>query len=120
MKGGVVIPVRTVSESNARDHHRARARRVRQQRGLARLLVSAGFTRPALPLAEAPAVVVTLTRIAPRDLDDDNLRGALKAIRDGIADWLGVTDRNPRVVWRYGQERGAVRFYAVRVDVAAA
>jgi hypothetical protein len=61
---------------------------------------------------------VHLTRIAPRELDDDNLRGALKSTRDGVADALGIDDRDPRVRWGYGQERGKVREYAVRVEVA--
>jgi hypothetical protein len=62
--------------------------------------------------------VVTLTRIAPRALDDDNLRGALKATRDEVAAWLLVDDRDPRVTWTYAERRGAVREYAVEVSVA--
>lgn len=49
--------------------------------------------------------VVRLTRLSPGTLDDDNLRGALKAVRDGVADRLGVDDRDPRVTWEYAQER---------------
>lgn len=41
-------------------------------------------------------------------LDDDNLRSALKAVRDGIAEKLGIDDRDPRVEWRYGQRKGMV------------
>lgn len=58
---------------------------------------------------------VKLTRIAPSDgLDDDNLRGALKAARDEMAVLLGLPvtrrgqadDRDPRVSWEYDQRRG--------------
>jgi hypothetical protein len=63
-------------------------------------------------------MVVRLTRIAPRQLDDDNLRGSLKAARDGVADWLGVPDNDPRIRWDYAQEKGKPKTYAVRVDVA--
>jgi hypothetical protein len=66
--------------------------------------------RPALP------AVITLTRIAPsQGLDDDNLQGSLKGCRDAVAAWLSVDDRDPRIEWRYAQERGA---WAVRVEVA--
>ena len=63
-------------------------------------------------------VVVRLTRVAPSNgLDDDNLRPALKSVRDGIADALGVDDRDPRVSWEYGQLRGRAREYAVEVEI---
>ena len=61
---------------------------------------------------------VTLTRIAPRKLDCDNLRGALKAVRDGVADWLGVDDGSERITWKYAQERGKPKWHSVRVEVA--
>lgn len=67
---------------------------------------------------QLPAVVL-LTRIAPRELDDDNLRGALKAVRDGVADWLGVDDRDKRVRWEYGQAKGGVKQYAVGVEISS-
>ena len=49
---------------------------------------------------------ITLTRIAPRTLDDDNLAAGFKATRDRVADWLGVDDGDKRLTWRYAQERG--------------
>jgi hypothetical protein len=56
-------------------------------------------TKPELP------VVVIVTRIAPgRGLDEhDNLPGACKHVVDAIAKWLGVDDRDSRVVWCYNQ-----------------
>ncbi len=105
----VVVPVRTVSESNDRVHWRTRAKRVARQRFATLLVLRASKATPRLPL------VVTLTRIAPRLLDDDNLRGALKGIRDQTAAWLSVDDRDPRVTWAYAQDRGAVRQYAVGI-----
>lgn len=56
---------------------------------------------PSLP------VVVTLIRIAARALDDDNLAYSFKAVRDGVADGLGVRDNDPRVTWRYAQAKPA-------------
>ena len=67
-------------------------------------------------------IVVTLTRIAPRLLDvGDNLSGgSLKSLRDGIADWLGVPDNDPRVTWLYDQRKGEPKKYAVEVEVRPA
>ena len=62
-------------------------------------------------------MTVTLTCESAGILDDDNLRGALKAIRDGVADWLGVPDNDARVTWRYDQRKGEPKKYAVEVDV---
>lgn len=107
----VTLPLRTVSELNVRNHWARRANRVREQRFAACVALISRRPLPALP------VVVTLSRIAPRALDDDNLRGALKACRDGVADALGVDDRDPRVTWQYDQRRGGAREYAVGVRI---
>jgi hypothetical protein len=64
-------------------------------------------------------VVVTLTRVASRALDDDNWVGAAKAVRDGVADWLHVNDNDPRVTWRYDQRKGAQGEYAVEIRLEA-
>lgn len=93
----VRLPIATVSEANRRDHWTTRAKRAKAHRKTAWAMC------PAVGLP----VVVTLTRIGARLLDDDNLRGALKACRDGIADRLGVPDNDPRIEWRYAQQRGA-------------
>ena len=108
----VTIPIRTVSESNARGHWSKRAKRARSQRAVAAMVLRSNCAAPKAPLS------VRLTRVSPRGLDDDNLRGALKAVRDGVADWLGVDDRSPLVTWLYAQERGKPREYAVRVEVS--
>ena len=107
----IEIPVRTESEANVHDSWRARWRRARSQRGAAYFMLRGSALETALPCA------VLLTRIAPRALDDDNLRGALKAVRDGIADWLGTDDADPRVFWVYGQRRGGAGVYAVSVEI---
>ncbi len=101
------IPLRTRSASNLREHWGSRARRTKRERSAARLICAA---------APRPPCIVTLTRLAPRRLDDDNLASALKGVRDGIADALRVDDGDPRVVWRYAQRRGG---YAVDVEIAS-
>jgi hypothetical protein len=106
------VPLRTVSLLNSREHWSARARRAAKERGTVRVAAQAW----GLGSFELPCVV-RLVRCAPRRLDDDNLRGSLKHVRDGVADALGVDDGDPRVEWQYAQEKSAPKAYAVRVEV---
>ena len=99
------LPIRTVSELNRREHWAARARRVKAQRSAVVLALRCQRLDVA-SYREAPMVRVLLVRTGPRKLDDDNLRGALKAVRDGVADWRGVDDGHASWDWVYGQERG--------------
>lgn len=96
----ITVPLRLPSASNLREHWAAKHRRVKAQRH------AVGWVIRNQPRPELPCVV-TLTRISARGLDDDNLRGALKAIRDEVAAWIGVDDRDPRVRWDYAERKGA-------------
>lgn len=97
------LPLRLVSLANRREHWGARARRARRER------------QAAIAIRPHPIpCTVQLIRLAPRALDDDNLQGAFKSLRDGIADRLGVDDADPRVQWLYSQERGP---YGVRIEI---
>lgn len=98
----IVIPMETGRGMNNREHFRVRIKRVRAEREcVAWELVKR--RRPPVPCS------VLLTRFAPSNgLDDDNLAGALKGIRDEVAKWLGVDDGNRNTVrYRYAQARGA-------------
>lgn len=66
----------------------------------------------------SPPVVVTMTRIAPRELDDDNLAGAFKSLRDETAKALGCGDsvRDP-IQWRYAQRRDKPGVYGVEISI---
>jgi hypothetical protein len=102
----------TRSEANAHEHWRKRQKRAKEQRGLTALFCRTSLAKPPIPCT------VRLTRVAPRALDDDNLAGALKHVRDGVADWLGVNDRRSDLVrYEYAQSRGQPREYAVMVEV---
>ena len=116
----VLLPVRTWSELNLRTHWRQRARRVAGQREAALLLVRAGLRGSSLRAgvrSRDQALRIRLTRIAPRGLDSDNLAGALKAVRDGVADALGMDDGDARLTWLYAQRRGRPGEYAVLVEI---
>lgn len=104
--------VELVSEANRASHEfwRARQRRVSTQRSVVGAVLRLHRPPP------VPAVV-TITRIAPRPLDSDNLAGSAKAVRDTVASWLGIDDRDERVTWRVVHESRGVREYAVRIAV---
>jgi hypothetical protein len=52
---------------------------------------------------------VTFTRVGPRILDDDNIRPALKGVRDQVATILGIDDGDARIKWQYEQELSGKR-----------
>lgn len=103
----VEYPLRTRSTLNLREHWAARAKRSKVERLAAFMMCPRQIDVPC---------VATLTRIAPRPLDCDNLAASFKSTRDGIADRLGVNDRDPRIQWVYRQERGAAKEYRVRMQ----
>lgn len=107
----VELDMRIESLANARLHHFAKARKVKAQREHAGLMLLNRVDDLSLPCA------ITLTRIAPREFDSDNLRSAFKAVRDGIADVFGVKDNDPRIDWQYAQRKGAPKQYAAEVVI---
>jgi hypothetical protein len=94
----VRVPQLLPSSLNSREHWRPKAARVKRERGMVRLVLGSREPPP-LP------VRVTLTRCSVGMLDDDNAVGAMKAVRDEVAAWLGIDDRDPRVTWRVEQAK---------------
>ena len=111
----ILVPVRIVSEANSRDHWRKSAVRKKSHRSTAMLLCRAAHNWQ-VPNPNRNYRVL-MTRIAPRQLDDDNLASGFKATRDGIADAMGIDDGSPRIRWDYSQERGEPHVYAARVQI---
>lgn len=108
----VLLPgLKLVSLANQREHWRTRAKRAKGHRSVTLLLTRAALRHEVIrfPLS------VVITRIAPRALDDDNLAGAAKSVRDGVADALGIDDRDPRVKWAVAQRRGGKGEYGAEV-----
>jgi hypothetical protein len=103
-------PIKTVSEMNQRSHWAGKYRRSKKQQQDIRLFLNT-CRKPKLPCD------VWLTRVGQRQLDDDNLQGAFKAIRDEIADWLGIDDGGSEVMWHYDQVKASKpREYAVILE----
>lgn len=115
----ITFDVETVSEANQREHwsKRNRRHRIQKQATIAALLAK-GIRGQDL-LRQHGALSVTLTRQGARQLDDDNLRGAFKAIRDQVATWLGCDDgpKGP-VAWAYAQEQRRGPLSRVRIEIA--
>ena len=117
----IVLPLRLVSEANAHAHWRVRQRRAKQQRGTVLMALGPAFA----PIRNGfMPTHVTITRLSPRQLDSDNLVGACKHVRDGVADALGVNDRDPRVYWVCAQrkpteseQKGLAGGYGVKIRV---
>lgn len=97
----ITVPIRTAPGMNVREDWRVRSRRVKKERQTTAWAL-AGQPKPSIPCS------VRLTRVAPSaGVDDDNLSGALKGVRDQIAEWLGVDDRHRNQVrYFYDQKRG--------------
>ncbi len=106
------IAIRTVSEANQRGHWAKRARRASEQRAIVRMSLATQTAR-----TPVGTLRIRTTRIAPRRLDGDNLHAALKAVRDGVADYLGVDDGDSSLAWEVAQERGEPKEYAVRIEI---
>lgn len=113
----VTIPgLRLANTLNTRQHWRKKAAASKAQR----LLTYCHLREHSAP---SGPVMVTIVRVAPRSLDSDNLAGACKSVRDGVADWLGVDDgvaeRKGDVVWQVAHRKGGVGEYGVEIRVEA-
>jgi len=115
LTNSVTVPLRTTRGQNDREHHMARTKRVRKEHIAVGWSLVHAFGRRS-PFV--PPLRVTLTRHAPSTgLDDDNLSGSMKAVRDAVADYLGVDDKHSSVVrYAYAQKRTS-RTWAVRIEI---
>lgn len=111
----VTVPIKVVSVNNLREHWAAKAKRTKTHRLSTCFILMMGAKVRGIK-APLPPLMIRMTRIAPRRIKDshDNLRGGFKAAVDGVADWLGIDDGDPRVTWEYAQKSGG---YAALVEV---
>jgi hypothetical protein len=114
------LPFRTRAETNDHAHWRERDKRSKAMRRPTELMLQSRVSARAVAKLELP-IHVRITRVAPCLLDDgDNLSSALKAVRDGVADWLGIDDKSTSPVkWDYQQQQRS-KAYAVLVEVRQA
>ena len=107
----VTLPLRTKGPNGGHEHWRVVHRRRKAERADACIVVRPIARRVGLP------ATVRLVRLSAGELDDDNLRGACKGVRDGVADAFEVADNDPRVRWEYAQERCKRGSYGVRIEI---
>ena len=109
--------MRLPSAANLREHWAVRAKRAKGQRERAWLHVRGALPLATLQRARVVGAIIELVRVAPRKLDSDNLASAFKAVRDGVADCLGIDDGDERLEWRYSQRRGKPGELAVEIEI---
>lgn len=118
MLRAITMPIHTVSENAYRGMNRfVKAEKTKKQRENVKLLLRQLRAVPRVVNGQPNRYEVKLVRISPGELDDDNARGAMKAIRDEVAEWIGLDDRDPLIVWKYGQEKAERGTCGVRVEV---
>lgn len=90
------LPIVVRSKLNQRQHWAARARaaKIERREGCAAVYFFGVQSGP---------LTITLTRVGGRAMDDDNLAGAFKSIRDGIADGIRRDDGDKSIRWVYEQ-----------------
>lgn len=112
------LPIKTVSEANCSEHWAIKSKRHKMQQFLIRSAYSHESLAIGLPC------VITMVRLSPRSLDDDNLTTSFKFIRDELSQcilrikqkwhknrrgaWIplkGRHDNDPRITWQYRQEK---------------
>lgn len=106
---GVFIPMRTVNETNVREHWAQTRSRSRGQRAIVSAMVLSHYGKFSLP------ATVVMTRYGPQKMDGDNLRPALKHVQDGVQDAIGVDDGDDRWDWQHAQE--IAPSFGVRIEV---
>ena len=102
--------MRIKSGLNEREHWGARKKRIDQEK---KTIWAAMRHHPFHGLV--PPFLVTLTRIGPRRMDDDNVAGGFKSVRDQIAKDLRVDDGDTDLIgFVCTQQRGP---YGVRITI---
>lgn len=109
------IPIRIVSSANLVEHWAKKYKREHEQREILGI-----YIRPLLDKISLP-VKITLIRIAPRALDDDNLAYSLKSHRDHICHLIrpglapGRADGDRLIQVKYMQNKGKPKEYALKI-----
>jgi hypothetical protein len=106
------IPIRLVSLANLSHRHWSGLARISSYHKRATYLCLYQLKHEIPPLP----VVVKITRVGPRGMDNDNLASACKYVRDQIAKMIGVDDGSDQYTWQYEQRKGD---YEVEVEITS-
>lgn len=120
----IIVPIHTVSESNACEHWTKKHKRHKAQKHAIELSISGPIRQNLLEkFLPEETLTILLSRIAPRQFDYDNLVTSFKPIRDYIANILipgkkiGRADDSDRLIWNYNQQKGKPKEYAIRIQI---
>jgi hypothetical protein len=99
--------MRTVSLNKRAAHWAAASKRAKRERINTYYEMRCAFKGPMTLQEIMGPILIRLTRKGPSSgLDShDNLRGSFKAVVDGVCDWLGIKDDDPRLHFEYTQGR---------------
>lgn len=112
-----LLPIKLISEANNTDHWTKKRTRNKHIEKIIWWKWNDSQQDIQLPCQ------IILTRIAPRELDYDNLIHAFKHIRDSIANIIhpnlapGQADSKKDISWDYKQEKGKPKEYAVMIEI---
>ncbi len=118
----IQTPKDLVKENNRRGEHWAVAKK---RHDTQKLLIRTHMNYYLFQEIPRPCIV-TMTRIAPRMMDEDNLIQAFKWIKDELASIIidefkefkpGTCDNNKKIFWEWKQEKGHVRQYAIKIQI---
>lgn len=112
----IKIPsLRTYNALNLRTHWRVQRGRVKEVReATTEALYEQDWTIQ--PPDEHAPWDVQLTRLGPRELDDDGVVSALKPVRDALATFVGVDDKHKRLV-RYSYDQRVPEPWGVEIRI---
>lgn len=112
-----ILPLKTVSEANSTEHWTAKRKRHKTQQAIVRMKLFEKNPDIKLPC------LIELVRIAPRNLDYDNLVSSFKWIVDSLCDSIipglsaGRADSNPNIHIDYFQKKGKPKEYAIQIKI---
>ena len=120
MKIEAKVLVKLVNALNKREHWAVRMSRAKAQRAQAALAMRASaIGRPLALQMAGGGLTITITRRGGRRMDDDGLTASAKHVRDGVADWLGIDDGDPRLTWVVRQDGAPRGKHWVDIEVTA-
>lgn len=99
MTATVFIPMRLQSPNKTRYQNRwVASKQVKATRNRVAMYMRAALIRDKFTPDERKRLTIHMTRVyggRAKPMDSDNLRGSLKALRDGVAAELGIDDASP-------------------------
>ena len=106
-------PIKIIAEMNWRGHWAVRKKRFDVQA----MGIRASFGHLAVSVVRPwKQWRITFTRVGKRVLDDDNLAGGCKHVRDVVAGIIGVDDGSKQYQWCYDQTIGKEYGLWVRIE----